>query len=101
MGAFSFRVMSANAPTRRQSGSPQAAWWFGQTAVPLKLAPAEIPPGPDGSPKSVATVRRWSREGVLGIRLRTFASGPRTTCTTREELQRFLAALSAIRGMSA
>lgn len=84
----------------RQSESLQY-WWHGETPVPLKLAPTVIPPGPDGKPKSLATIRRWVRDGVFGVRVRVFAVGSRQICTTREELNRFFAALSAIRGMSA
>jgi hypothetical protein len=47
----------------------------------------------------LATLRRWVRVGVCGIRVRVFANGGTGVCTTVEELQRFIRTLSSIRGL--
>lgn len=62
--------------------------------------PALLPPRAGGAPPSLATVRRWVRTGVHGLRLRVFAAGPTAIATTAEEVRRFVAAVSAVRGLS-
>ncbi len=73
-------------------------WWAGEQAVPLALAPQHLPQRGDGRLVSVATVYRWTTAGVSGVRLRRFRGGGRGWCTTVEELQRLLAALTALAG---
>ena len=75
-------------------------WWAGEQAIPLRQAPHHLPPRGDGSRVSVATVYRWTTAGVSGVRLRRFRGGGRGWCTTVEELQRLLAALTALAGES-
>lgn len=71
-------------------------WWMNETHVPLALAPQHVPVRADGRRTSVATIYRWTTGGVQGVRLRRFRGGGRGWCTTVEELQRFLAALTAL-----
>jgi hypothetical protein len=73
-------------------------WWAGEQAIPLALAPQHLPVRGDGRRVSVATVYRWTTAGVSGVRLRRFRGGGRGWCTTVEELQRLLAALTALAG---
>lgn len=75
-----------------------SSWWVGESPVPLALAPGHLPQRGSGRPVSVATVYRWSTVGVGGVRLRRFRGGGRGWCTSVEELQRFLAALTALAG---
>src|SRR5436190_9068518 len=89
--------MSTITTNRRPSAS--APWWATERQVNLTDAPPLMPPMPGGNPRSVDTVRRYVRAGVHGIRLRVFASGSRGLCTTVEEINRFLAALSSVRGL--
>jgi hypothetical protein len=79
----------------------RALWWSGETPVALGAVPRLLPARPNGALVSVASVRRWARAGLLGVRLRTFAGGGRRTATTVEEVHRFLAALSSVRGLDA
>lgn len=75
-----------------------APWWAGETAVRLSDVPALLPLRA-GRRVSVATVYRWaSPAGTYGIRLRRYRAGPRGWCTTHQELQRYLAAVTAACG---
>ncbi|MFO0449313.1 MAG: DUF1580 domain-containing protein [Pseudomonadota bacterium] len=80
-------------------GDASAFWWRGEDEVELIDAARLFPPRPGGSPPSAATIRRWARVGVHGIKLRTFANGARGRATTRQELERFIAALTFVRGL--
>lgn len=73
-------------------------WYAAESAIPLGVVPVELPPRPDGSRVSPCTVRRWATHGVRGLRLRWFSAGPRRKCTTREEVARFVAAVTAQEG---
>jgi hypothetical protein len=76
-------------------------WFAGEDPLALHEVPAEIPPRRDGDRISLATVYRWTLAGCCGIRLRRYKAGPRGYATTRQELQRFQQALSAICGEDA
>jgi hypothetical protein len=89
--------MSATAVRRRPLS---VSWWDSEQAVALRDVPDLLPPRPGGKATSLATVRRWVRTGVCGIRLRVFAAGPTGLATTAEEVRRFVAALSAVRGLA-
>jgi hypothetical protein len=92
-------AMPTNTATRprRPAGAP---WWAAEFAIALSDAPAHLPPRAGGRRVSRATVARWARIGCHGLRLRTFAGGARGQWTTIEELARFLAVLSSIRGLT-
>ncbi|MCA3009529.1 MAG: hypothetical protein INH34_14235 [Phycisphaerales bacterium] len=92
--------MSTATAVRRRPASA-ASWWEAEQAVALVDVGGLLPPRPGGAPPSLATVRRWVRSGVHGVRLRVFASGPTALATTREEVARFVRALSAVRGLGA
>jgi len=73
-------------------------WWAGEAAIPLTAVPQHLPPRANGRPVSVGSIYRWSTVGAHEIRLRRFRTGPRGWCTTREELQRFAHAMTAMSG---
>lgn len=83
--------------SRRVSPSPRAAsapWWAGEQAIRISDVPRHIPPLPDGRRVSLASVYRWSLNGLRGVRLRRFKVGG-TWCSTTQELARWSAALTA------
>jgi hypothetical protein len=88
-------MQRTNSP-RRTASEP---WWAHETQIDLASVPQHVPPHADGSRVSIETLRRWARVGVYGLRLRVFAASARGTATTIQEVQRFLAALSGIRGL--
>jgi hypothetical protein len=90
-------IMSTAGVVRRRS-SP-LGWWEGEQSIALQDVPTLLPPRPGGAAPSLATVRRWVRAGVHGLRLRVFAAGPSAVATTKEEVARFVRALSAVRGL--
>ncbi len=73
-------------------------WWADEQAIPLAQAPQHLPQRGHGHFVSVATVYRWTTAGVNGVRLRRFRGGGRGWCTTVEELQRLLVALTTLAG---
>jgi len=75
-----------------------ADWRIGEDAIDLAAVPQHLPPKPNGERISLATVRRWRRVGLHGVRLRTFPIGGRRSGTTVEELHRFLNAIASMRG---
>jgi hypothetical protein len=88
--------MTRTAATPRAGHRP---WWAGEHVVPLHEVPNLLPRRRTGRLVSIASVYRWSQIGVLGVRLRRFkAAGARGFATTREEIDRFLAALTALGG---
>ena len=82
------------------SGTAATAWFDGELAIPLVDVPKHLPPKAQQKLVHVATVRRWARHGVRGVRLRVFAAGSRAVATTIEEVRRFVAALNQARGLS-
>lgn len=92
------KVISAQHPPT--GGSPATAWFDGEVAIPLVDVPKHLPPKARQKLVHVATVRRWARDGVYGVRLRVFAAGTRAVATTIEEVRRFVAALNQARGLS-
>lgn len=59
-------------------------------------APREIPRRRGGKRVAVATLHRWSRKGLNGIRLETIQVAG-TRCTSIEALQRFFDRLTVLR----
>jgi hypothetical protein len=84
--------------SQRRSPALDLPWWRGETVIDLAEVPQHMPER-GGSRVSMASVRRWHRFGVQGVRLRVFATGARSVATTVEELGRFQRALTTIRGL--
>ncbi len=85
--------------SKHAASQQDAPWWSGETAIALADTPRMFPPRPGGVPPTLGTVRRWVRHGVFGLQLRVFANGPTGLATTREEIERFIAQLSLLRGL--
>lgn len=86
------------------TATQRACWWDGEDAVPLHAIPALLPARrptekrPTGKPVAVQTVYRWTTAGVCGVVLRRFRVGGRGWATTRQELLRWQAAVTAVAG---
>ena len=81
------------------TASARAPWFADETPIALHEIAGALPPRADGTRISRSTPARWVRVGLRGIRLRAFPLGARGLATTREELNRFLAALASLRGL--
>lgn len=55
-----------------------------------------VPRRRGGRPCHVSTLWRWARRGIRGVKLETIDIGG-TSCTSREALDRFYAAVTALR----
>lgn len=64
-----------------------------ETLVPLCKAAKLLPSSRKSEGQHVSTLHRWARKGLRGVRLEVIRIGG-TTCTSREALGRFFAALS-------
>lgn len=67
-----------------------------ENPITLEQAAQFAPGYTPGQPTTIGTVRRWARRGLRGVKLDTTMAGGRR-CTSREELQRFFAALTQAR----
>lgn len=86
--------MSRNDSNRRSALSLKEPWWFAEDQIQLSDVPRILPPLPNGRRKSLAAVYRWTTAGLLGIRLGRYRCGG-VWCTTRQELARWQASLTA------
>ena len=75
-----------------------SSWWAGEEIAFLTCLPKTLTRHRDGRRMHVASIYLWASPGLRGVRLRTFMVGGRMA-TTREEVDRFFAALT--RGGSA
>lgn len=78
--------------------APTRPWFGGETPIPLQLVPRHLPPSGTGAPRSTQTIYRWTTIGVRGVRLRRFRGGGSGWCTTVQEIERFLSALTVLAG---
>lgn len=83
----------ANQQSQRGPARDTAPWWVGETGIRMSEVPGHVPAHPGGRRVSVATVYRWTTNGLNGIRLRRYRVGS-AWCTTVEELVRWQAALT-------
>jgi hypothetical protein len=60
----------------------------GETVLTLMEATRQLPGRRQGKKPHVATLYRWAKKGLRGVRLETLQLGG-TLCTSREALQRF------------
>jgi hypothetical protein len=67
-----------------------------ERVIALADAPRILPHRRGGKPVAVATLHRWSRKGLGGIRLETIQCAG-TRCTSVEALQRFFDRLTVAR----
>jgi hypothetical protein len=79
---------------QRITSDRPVSWWVGEDQIRISSIPAEVPRCPDGSKVSLASVYRWSLRGLNGVRLRRYRCGG-VWCTTRQEITRWQAALTA------
>jgi hypothetical protein len=68
-------------------------WHAGEDPILLRDVHAAMTP-----PVSPCAPYRWAVAGCAGVRLRKFKLTPSLWATTKQELARFLAAITAIRG---
>lgn len=78
--------------TQRTAALP--AWWSTEQAIYLNDLPDHLPRRRGGRKTHVASVYRWAKPGLRGVCLRTFMAGGQLA-TTREEVDRFFAKLTA------
>lgn len=68
-------------------------WWAGEQHIYLSDLPNFLPRHRRGRRIHVASIYRWAKSGLRGIRLRSFLAGGRLA-TTRQELDRFFSRLT-------
>ncbi len=68
-----------------------------EEVFPLSEGAARLPRRRRGRKTHVASLRRWSKTGLRGVKLEVLRVGG-VTCTSVEALQRFFDALTAING---
>ena len=79
----------------RRTRGLESRWWVNEEPIRLSVVPRCIPAAADGRRVSIASVYRWTLAGLNGVVLRRFRIGG-AYCTTRQELDRWSAALTAL-----